>query len=195
MTKYNPQKIAGKWVRGYALDVHTLSSIHVGINEAGHDVFDTTRSELGELLYRLKFRGDETVVKLIVDAAIQFLEPSRSKFDLIVPVPPSGNRKVQPVILLATGIGEGLSLPVIQCVKTTRPTEQLKGVQGIEKRKTLLDGLHAVDTSASKDKNVLLFDDLYRSGATMNAITELLLGAGQAATVRALAITRTRINQ
>ena len=44
-------------------------------------------------------------------------------------------------------------------------------------------------------KNVLLFDDLFRSGATLNAITGLLLRQGQAASVRVLTITRTRSNQ
>jgi len=39
---------------------------------------------------------------------------------------------------------------------------------------------------------VLLFDDLYRSGATMNAIAAALLDEGGAADVFALAITRTR---
>jgi hypothetical protein len=45
-----------------------------------------------------------------------FLKPSRGKFDLIVPVPPSGARRVQPVVILAKGIGEALNLPVAECV-------------------------------------------------------------------------------
>ncbi len=38
-------------------------------------------------------------------------------------------------------------------------------------------------------------DDLYRSGATMDAITRALYDQGSAADVFALAITRTRSNQ
>jgi len=59
----------------------------------------------------------------------------------------------------------------------------------------LLDGLFAVDPAATKGQHILLFDDLYRSGATMNAITSVLLGLGQAASVNALTITRTRSNR
>jgi predicted amidophosphoribosyltransferase len=59
----------------------------------------------------------------------------------------------------------------------------------------LLDGLHEVDTPATQDKKILLFDDLYRSGATMNAITAALYEQGKAAEVFALTITRTRSNQ
>lgn len=102
---------------------------------------------------------------------------------------------MQPVILLAEGLGKALGLPVADCITTTRPATQLKGVMDPGKRKELLDGLHAVDAKQTRGRNILLFDDLFRSGSTMNAITDLLLGAGKAASVRALTITRTRSNQ
>jgi predicted amidophosphoribosyltransferase len=101
VTKTNPQEISGRWQSGIALDLHTLSSVYLGVNEAGHEVYDTTRSELGELLYRLKYRGDIAAAKEIVATAADFLIPHVGKFDLIVPVPPSGARAVQPVITIA----------------------------------------------------------------------------------------------
>jgi predicted amidophosphoribosyltransferase len=114
---------------------------------------------------------------------------------LIVPVPPSGARPLQPVVTLAKGIGALLGIPVIECVTTTRPATQLKGVLDRDERKKLLEGLHQVDAAHTNGKNVLLFDDLYRSGATMSAITDLLMTTGKAATVRVMTITRTRSNQ
>ena len=189
-----PRRIAGNWKLGYALDVHTLHSTHVGIDQHGHDVFDTTRSELGELLYRLKYRGDLSAVPEIVEAAMVFLSRSRSRFDLIVPVPPSGHRQVQPVVVLARAIGEALKLPIGECVTTTRPPTQLKGVIDRNRRIELLNGLYAVERARTRRKNILLFDDLYRSGATLNAITNLLMTEGQAETVRVLTITKTRRN-
>ena len=90
MANINPQKITGKWLYGFALDVHTTSSIYLGVNEAGHEIYDTKRSEIGELLYRLKYRGDMAAAGEIIDATSKFLAPHRGKFDLIVPVPPSG---------------------------------------------------------------------------------------------------------
>ena len=194
MAKIDPQKLTGKWLSGIALDVHTISSTHLGINESGHDVFDTKRSELGELLYRLKYRSDEAAAKEIVETASKFLAPHRAKFDFIVPVPPSGARPLQPVITLANGIGAALDIPVIECVTTTREATQLKGVIDPERRKELLNGLHTVDATRTAGRNVLLFDDLYRSGSTMNAITDLLMTSGKAASVRVLAITCTRRN-
>jgi competence protein ComFC len=191
----NPKKIVGNWRSGMVLDLHTISSVYLGVNESGHEVYDTTRSEVGELLYRLKYKGDKPAAKKIIETASAYLKPHRAKFDLIVPVPPSGKRAVQPVITLANGIGAALEIPVVECVTTTRAATQLKGVLDPDKRKELLDGLYRVDRAQTKAKNILLFDDLYRSGSTMNAITDILMKEGKAATVRVLAITRTRSNQ
>jgi len=195
LAKIDPQKIPGKWTSGIALDIHTISSTHLGVNEQGHDIYDTKRSELGELLYRLKYKADTTAANEIIEAASAYLTPHRSKFNLIVPVPPSGARAVQPVITLAKGIGAKLNIPVADCITTTRPATPLKGVIDPSKRKELLTGLYAVDPAHTTRKDVLLFDDLFRSGSTMNAITELLLGTGKASSVRAFTITRTRSNQ
>lgn len=187
-----PQRIYGVWTAGAVLDVHTIRSTHIGVNELGHDIYETERSEIGELLYRLKFRGDVSAVDLIVSAAERFLRPRLRSFDLIVPVPPSGERKVQPVALLAREIGRVLGVGVNSCVRLTRPPSELKGVVEPATRRELLHGLHAVEPKCVWDRDVLLFDDLYRSGATMNAIARLLLDEGGASSVRAFAITRTR---
>ncbi len=53
--KVNLKKIAGNWSSGYALDKHVLSSEFLGHNEWGHPMFDTTRSEVGEAAYQLKY--------------------------------------------------------------------------------------------------------------------------------------------
>ncbi|MBL8634234.1 MAG: hypothetical protein JNM40_13515 [Myxococcales bacterium] len=62
-------------------------------------------------------------------------------------------------------------------------------------RRQQMDGLYVVDAAQTQGKRILLFDDLFRSGSTMNAITEALLGPGQATIVYALTITKTRSNQ
>jgi len=195
MVAINPRKIIGKWRSGIALDVHTTSSTYLGVNESGHEVYDTTRSEIGELLFRLKYKSDMAAAKEIIDTASTYLMPRKAEFDLIVPVPPSAARAPQPGITIARGIGAALGIPVLECITTTRATTQLKGVIDPERRKALLNGLYAVDEIHTKGKHVVLFDDLFRSGSTMNAITDVLMGPGKAASVRALTITRTRINQ
>ena len=81
------------------------------------------------------------------------------------------------------------------CVTRTRKEPQLKNIFDLDERAKLLEGLHAVDTSVTRNKSVLLFDDLYRSGATMNAVTTDLYETGKATDVFALTITRARSYQ
>jgi competence protein ComFC len=74
----------------------------------------------------------------------------------------------------------------------TRETPQLKNIFDLDERLKALDGVHTVDAAATQGRKILLFDDLYRSGATMDAITNVLYEQGKAADVFALTITRTR---
>jgi predicted amidophosphoribosyltransferase len=174
--------------------LQTLSSTPIGYNEFGHMQFDTKRSEIGELLYRLKYRSDQSVVQEIVDSVAQVIQPS-ANIDAIVPVPSSRPRAVQPVPILAAAIGQRLNIPVADCVKRTKELPQLKDIYDLDERAKLLEGAHTIDKAAVEGKKVLLFDDLYRSGATMNAITTLFYEQGGARDVVALTITRTRSNQ
>jgi competence protein ComFC len=193
MLDTNPVRIVGRWSIGYTLDVHTTSSDLVGHDEYGHPQFESKRSELGELLYRLKFRRDQSVIPEIAEAAATFVESYLPKFDLIVPAPPSSPRPEQPVVMLARAIGERIGVPVFEdCVWKVRETAQLKNVFDFDERLRLLDGAFDLDSAVTKGRTVLLFDDLYRSGATLNAIAALLYDRGDAKDVTALTLTRTR---
>jgi competence protein ComFC len=193
MVEINPTRIPGRWSNGFTLDVHTTSSELVGHDEYGHPQFASKRSELGELLYRLKFRREKSVIAEIAEVVTTFAESYLPKVDLIIPVPPSTPRTEQPVILLVRVIGERLGIPVSEdCVWKIRETSQLKNVFDFDERFQLLDGAFETDPSIVEAKTILLFDDLYRSGATLNAVTSLLYDQGGALDVLALALTRTR---
>lgn len=165
----------------------------LGYDEFGHLRFDTRRSEIGELLYRLKYRSDTAAVPPLVEAAVEFLTSWHPVIDMVVPVPPSRERSLQPVFLVARGLCERLKLAYVpEAVRKVREAPELKDVFDYEERLRLLEGAHEVDILRTAGKRVLLFDDLFRSGATMNAITRALSDDGGAASVFALAITRTR---
>jgi predicted amidophosphoribosyltransferase len=194
MVKTNPTRIPGRWREGFALDYQTISSTYIGDDEFGHPLFDTRRTELGELLYRLKYKSDESTVEELADAAARFVRSWNQEMALIVPVPPSrSNRPFQPVIALATSLSERLAIPVrTDCVVRVKELPEMKDVYDYDTRLKLLQGAHQVAQTLVEAKKVLLFDDLFRSGATMNAITNDLYEKGKAAEVFALTITRTR---
>jgi competence protein ComFC len=192
VAQFQPRQILGKWREGFALDVHTLSSTPIGYDEFGHMQFDTTRSEVGELLYKLKNKADTSTVDEIVATAVTFLKTWNPPIDMIVPVPASTLRTVQPVKLLAKGISDQLHIPLVECVKKTRDMPQLKNIFDLDERLKALQGVHTVEAADTQGRKILLFDDLYRSGATMDAITTALYEQGKAAQVFAFTITRTR---
>jgi predicted amidophosphoribosyltransferase len=74
-------------------------------------------------------------------------------------------------------------------------TPELKDVFDYDKRDKRMEALKdafTVQPAQTSGKNLLLFDDLYRSGATVSAITELLKSQGKAKAVYLLTLTETR---
>jgi len=143
--------------------------------------------------FKLKYKSDQSVISELVEAAASFVTSWNPGIDLIVPVPPSRARTLQPVLLLGEALGRRLKLPFDpNCIKKVRDAPELKDVFDYDERLRLLAGMHEVESKSVQGRGILLFDDLYRSGATMNAITAALYDQGGAAEVFALTITRAR---
>lgn len=196
MININPRKIYGNWFEGYVLDLHSISSIFLGCDEFGHEVFDTKRSELGELLYRLKYRQDQNAIDDITEVAIDFINNKwKDIIDGIIPIPPSrANRKLQPVIEIARRMGDRLGIALHDNILiNAKEKSELKNVFDFHERLEILKGNYIINGELIKGKNILLFDDLYRSGATLNAATEALYQKGKAEKIYVLTLTRTRI--
>lgn len=193
MAEYKPRRIEGPWSAGYVLDLHTISSTLIGYNELGHPEFDTKYSDIGSLLYKLKSRKDSSAIPILVDAATSFIDSWRISFSAVVPVPPNNiYRSIQPVRALAGEIANYFKVPMLKsAIRKTKQIPELKNVYDVAERTHLLSDAFEVSGSAIQNQQILLIDDLYRSGATMTAITESLLASG-ASQVYAFAFTQTR---
>jgi len=100
----NPERIEGNWKLGCTLDAHTVSSEYLGIDDFGHARYDTTRSDLGELMYRLKYCADkkacEELMEIIGERVHQWM--LKCEMSVIISMPPSNkNREYQPVEFIA----------------------------------------------------------------------------------------------
>jgi competence protein ComFC len=102
----------GPWTEGYALHIHMLSSSFVGYDQNGHARFDSLRSPVGELLYRLKYQQDQNAVDQLAEAAERFLRTWKPPIDAIIPVPPSQFRRNQPVLAVATTLARRTGIPL-----------------------------------------------------------------------------------
>jgi len=128
-----------------------------------------------------------------VQVAQQFVRGHWPHVEVVVPVPPSRARAHQPVLLLGEALAAALALPFrADCVRRVRDVPELKNVYDFAERSRLLTGLHEVDSAGVQRRTVLLFDDLFRSGATMNSVATALYHEGGVADVLALTITKTR---
>lgn len=179
------------WDEGYALDLHTTGADFLGYDQYGHPQFDTHYTELGGLLHRLKYGSDMSGAAPLARAAAEFVRTWKVNPEILVPVPPSRQRTTQPLIQVARLLATELNLPLdVDSLTKTRETPQLKGIDD-SKKLELLSGVFAVRGTALHGRRILLLDDLFQSGATMNAITKTLKDSGALA-VFALTLTRTR---
>jgi predicted amidophosphoribosyltransferase len=174
------KKLEGSWDLGYALHKHTLSSVYLGDDEYGHPRFDTTRSEPGESLYQLKYRGDWDQVKPLAAQVKASLLPLFGKIGLIIPMPASTVRARQPVNEIATELGRLTDTPVFDniIVKAPAPqgSPQLKNLHGREEKDAALQGRFSINPAITNEGcwNALLLDDLFDTGATMDAVSKTL---------------------
>lgn len=187
-----PMKLpAQPWLEGYVLDYHTISSIPTG---DPYYRFDTKRSELGELLFRLKYRqGGDAVLTDIADTVVQFLATWKPPVNCIVPAPPSLTRPNQPIVAVARAVGTRLDLPVSEdAVVKVRVTPQMKNIDDWAERQKLLADAIQPGPGEVTGKIILLLDDLIESGSTLRRTAEVLLKQGCAHALYTLVLTRTK---
>lgn len=190
------RKIEGSWDAGYALHKHTLSSVYLGVDERGHDRFDNTRSEPGEALYQLKYKSDWNQVGPLAVQIRDTLLPLFGKIGLIVPMPASTERAKQPVKELADALGRLTNIPVFNemIVKAAAQagSPALKNLRTREQKDAALAGRISVNECISNEGqwNALLLDDLFDTGATMNAVCQALRSYAKINRIYAATITR-----
>jgi competence protein ComFC len=189
-------EITGNWRRGHAFDVHTLSSTYLGPNELGHAQYENVRSEMGELVYQLKYRRDQSKL----DDIVKLLDKIKGieQFDFLMPIPPTDkSRQFQPVTEIAVALGKRHGVTVLVDFLEKAPGgPALKNVNDPDERKKLLrESLRIVAPYSIKGKTVLLIDDLFRSGSTLEVATEILLNDAGASDVCVLTMTKTRSNR
>jgi competence protein ComFC len=192
----HPQGVKGPWKAGIVLDWHTVASKVIGENEFGHPIFDTERSELGELLFRFKYRNDQAALARMLWLCNDYLlRHASGKFEIVLPVPPSNSARIA-TRRVAEGIAVGLGLSYSNTALTkVKSTSELKSIADREVRKELLRNAFRVDGTQVEGKAVLLVDDVYRSGATLESAAEAIAAQGSPKALYVLALTRTRVHR
>jgi len=162
-------------VRSAALHTGTLRDALLGVKFAGRT--DTAHS-LGLLLrdrYPDSFGSD--------------------LFDLVLPMPLHVRRLRQrgfnPCDFLARPLARELGLPVDRgSVARTRDTPPQRGTGRRQRRRNLAGAFAVNDPARVRGRSILILDDVYTTGATVEALSRALISAG-AVRVAAYTLTRT----
>lgn len=174
--KVNVRQIQGPWDLGYSLDKHTISSTYLGDDEYGHPTFDTTRSEVGEALYQLKYRSDHSQATVLATQMVASLGRYFASTSFVVPMPPSKQRAIQPVMVVAKQLAAKMGVPCLEnlLVKITQ-TVQMKDIASRDDRvAALCSAFKIYDVLADGRYDILVVDDLCDTGSSLEAATIML---------------------
>jgi predicted amidophosphoribosyltransferase len=182
----NLRELQGNWSKGFALNKHTLNSVFIGYNEYGRPTFDTTRSEPGEALYKLKYKSDFSQVDPLAQALLDHIVPVIGNFKMIVPMPATKQRPRQPVMEIAKKLSDLTdTLYVEELLRKNPPPSgapQIKDmatkadkVEALSERFVLNEGL----ITNNGKWGALLVDDRYDSGASVEAACAVLSKYGK----------------
>jgi competence protein ComFC len=179
------------WVEGFVLDYHTVSSTPTG---DPYYRFDTKRTDLGELLFRMKYRaGGNDILTDIIDTAADFIGRWQPPINCVVPSPPSQARKTQPAVEIARELAKRLELPAYdEALVKVKATQQMKNIDDWSERQRVLADAMRLGSTDVRGRSILLFDDLIESGSTLRRAAEVLLKDGGAQSIFTLVLTRTK---
>lgn len=171
------KKIYGPWDEGWVLHKHTLNSTYIGDDQFGHPCFETVRSEIGEATFQLKYRQDWDQVKTLAQALAVNIYPKFKSVGFIVPMPASTVRDRQPVTEVAKVLGAMVKIPVFTDLLLKAHTgKSLKDMHTKDEKIAAIGNSFSINDEIGNDGqwNVLVVDDLFDTGASMEAACKVL---------------------
>lgn len=139
---------------------------------------------LKECIHAFKYRGITTLLPFLGNLMLEYLErnPFLRKVDGIVAVPLHRSRLRErgfnQSLLLARYVAEGFNLPVLSGVQRVKSTLPQVGLSHKEREKNLKNAFCVVRSHDLVDKEILIVDDVFTSGATVESLARTLLKAG-----------------
>lgn len=171
------KQVWGPWDEGWVLDKHSVSSVYLGDDERGHPRFNTTRTEVGEATFQLKYRDGSGQAKPLAQAIAENIFPRFFQVGFIVPMPASSQRPRQPVIEVANELGLIVKIPVFNnLLLRASGGKPLKDLSARDEKLEAIGSSFSLNDEISANGlwNVLVVDDLFHTGASMETACKVL---------------------
>ena len=138
-----------------------------------------------EAIHKFKYGRNITIGDALGScmAAFSFPDFDYSKYSLLIPVPLHikrlRERGFNQSLLLAQKLGKKYRLPVsFSLLKRRKFTLTQTGLNKKERGKNIKGAFAVLDRQKVSGKNIILIDDVYTTGATINECAKVLLKAG-----------------
>ncbi|WP_249360686.1 ComF family protein [Bathymodiolus heckerae thiotrophic gill symbiont] len=156
--------------------------------------FNTVRSEAGEALFQLKYRADFSKVFPIAQQMNKSFSDIFPPIDFIIPMPSSRDRFKQLVIEIAKEFSRLKGVPFYgNLLVKTRVTLPVKDIAiKDDKISTLMEALFIHDILNEGLHDVLIIDDLFDTGSSLEAATKSLQNYSKIRNVYVATVTRKR---
>jgi len=140
---------------------------------------------LQEAIHRWKYEGKEHLSVLFAEwmagGLYRYWDPDL--FDVLIPVPLHKERLRErgfnQALLLVKELSRRTGIPYRRRVlRKKRPTVPQVKLSGVEREKGVRGTFHIIVREEVEGKSILLVDDVYTTGATVNECTRVLLAGG-----------------
>lgn len=152
-----------------------------------HRAFTLYEGRAKQLLLSIKYKGNLQYTPIIAEGMAHALRqsPFDGAVDLIVPVPIHKRRRLfrgfnQAEIYANAMNAHDPEMPVVSLLKRIKPTKKLKNLDK-ESRNKMMENAIIIEKSMVHlvaGKSVLLVDDIFTTGATLNACARVLYENG-----------------
>lgn len=134
---------------------------------------------------RYKFQGQRRYSKIYVELMYEFLKDLNlsDSFDLMTSVPLSRKRLYErgfsQTEILASPLAKRLGIPFsANCIFKTRHTAKQSTLRGIAQKRENVEDAYLADRPKIYDKKILLLDDVFTTGSTVESCAKELLDKG-----------------
>lgn len=144
--------------------------------------FGLYQGNLRELVRKLKYGNCRGLAEIFAHLLIEHSDAALFEVDVITYVPLSrrkqGERGFNQAQLLANGIASKLGLPLMDLLHQTKETKDQSKLPANDRGRNVKGAFLVKDDSEIEDARILLVDDVFTTGSTVNECSKVILAAG-----------------